>query len=55
VNLKCQDCGEIFEELEAPTRRESERLSGRATVIREFVVCPRCGGEELEEVTVDRS
>lgn len=48
---KCGNCGLVFNEDEADTRHENIGEFWGAPAYTDFVICPKCRSDELEEYT----
>jgi len=53
MELHCNNCHCVFEEDDAGTYTEVERLSGRSTVRLTMLCCPYCGADDLSPATTE--
>ena len=47
--LYCADCQQFFEEEDAVTGKELIGEYAGAPAYKEYVICPHCGGDQIEE------
>lgn len=48
--MHCINCEHVFDERDAVTQCEVERLSGRGPAYMYYTTCPDCGSDEIEEL-----
>ena len=51
MKYKCYECGHIFNEEEADTRKDYVGEFWGAPAYQDLPICPNCGSEELDEHT----
>lgn len=51
MKYKCYECGHVFNEEDADTRKDYVGEFWGAPAYQDLPICPNCGSEELDEYT----